>query len=103
VARYLFATHAHAAPGTFPWPTLAVNVSGSLALGLLIIGLRRRPVLRALVATGFLGAFTTFSALAVDVDLLVKDGHVWVAVAYVVASLGAGLAAVAAGVTWARR
>jgi CrcB protein len=103
VARYLFATHVHAAPGTFPWPTLAVNVSGAFVLGLLIVRLRRRPVARALAATGFLGAYTTFSTLAVDADLLGKDGHVWIALAYVTASLVVGMAAVAAGVARARR
>ena len=56
----------------FPWGTLTVNVAGSLAMGLFIAWLvAREPhtsVMRAFVATGVLGGFTTFSTFALDVD-----------------------------------
>ena len=53
-------------------------------------------------ATGFLGAFTTFSTFAVETDVLVKDGHAAIAGAYVVASVAAGVAAAVAGIRVAR-
>ena len=54
----------------FPWGTLFVNVAGSLAMGIVIAWLARRSggdaTLRLLLATGFLGGFTTFSAFSLD-------------------------------------
>ena len=49
-----------------------------------------------------LGAYTTFSTFSVETDLLVKDGHIGTAVAYVAASLVAGIAAAWLGVVLAR-
>jgi CrcB protein len=107
-ARYglseLIGTHG---AGTFPWPTFWVNVSGSLALGVLVAVLVGRARdggrWRALLGTGFLGAYTTYSTFAVEADQLVQHGHAAVAVAYVVASISAGLAAAAVGLQVGRR
>lgn len=88
-------------PGTFPLATFLINVSGSFVLGALLVLIierwRPREHFRPFAATGFLGAYTTWSTFMVDADNLVKSGHVAIAVAYVVASLVAGLAAVYAG------
>jgi CrcB protein len=90
----------------FPWATFWTNVSGSFALGLfLTVVVRRYPApvyLRAFVATGFLGAFTTFSTFAVEADLLVKDGRAGMALTYVALSLVAGVAAAAVGIALGR-
>ena len=57
------------AHGAFPWGTLAVNLTGAFALGALVgAGLDGDGY--ALAATGFLGAFTTFSTWVVDSRLL---------------------------------
>jgi len=100
-ARYGISLAVHVAPGTFPWGTFWTNVSGSFALGFfLALVLERFPpsrYLRPFVATGFLGAYTTYSTFAVETDLLVKNGHLGVALAYVMASFGAGLASAWAG------
>jgi CrcB protein len=92
---------------TFPWATFWVNVSGSLALGALVAWLvgrgRDGGRLRALLGTGLLGAYTTYSTFAVEADRLLQHGHAAVALAYVVGSVGAGLAAVAAGLRVGRR
>ena len=58
---------------------------------------------RAFAGTGVLGAYTTFSTFSVETDLLVKDGHVGTAIAYVVASLVAGIAAAWLGVVLGSR
>ena len=105
-ARYGIAQLVDITPGTFPWGTFWINVSGSFALGFLLIVLseRLRPTryLRPLLATGFLGAYTTYSTFAVEVDLLVKNGHVAIAMAYAVASFAAGWLAVWAGMSVAK-
>lgn len=96
----------------FPWSTFVVNVSGSFALGLLVVVvvevLARRAhsgvarYLRPALGTGFLGAFTTFSALALSTDQLVAHGHVALGLAYLVGSVAAGLVAVVAGIRCGR-
>jgi CrcB protein len=105
-ARYGVAQLIHVAPDTFPWSTFWTNVSGSLALGLILaLVLERFPpsrYLRPFVATGFLGAYTTYSTFAIETDLLIKDGHAGIAAAYTFGSLLAGLAAVWVGI-WAAR
>ncbi|HEX2850950.1 MAG TPA: fluoride efflux transporter CrcB [Acidimicrobiales bacterium] len=105
-ARYEVAQVIHVATGTFPWATFWTNVSGSFALGFIVIlVIERFPptrYLRPFFATGFLGAFTTFSTFAVEADLLIKDGHAAIGVAYAIGSLAAGFAAVWAGIVAAR-
>ena len=54
------------------------------------------------MATGFLGAYTTYSTFAEETDLLARNGHVGVAVAYVGASLVGGLTAVWMGLSLGR-
>ena len=105
-ARYEVAQVIHVAKGSFPWATFWTNVSGSFVLGLvLILMVERFPpsrYLRPFFATGFLGAFTTFSTLAVETDLLIKDGEPVIGIVYAVASVVAGLAAAWAGIRLAR-
>ena len=75
----------------FPFGTLAVNVVGSTMMGLFIAWLAAREphssVVRAFVATGVLGGFTTFSTFALDAIALYRDRTIWVAGAYVGASV----------------
>jgi CrcB protein len=106
-ARYAVAQLITVPAGHFPWATFWTNVSGSLVLGFLLALLIERypPALyaRAFAGTGFLGAYTTFSTFSVEADLLVKDGHTAVALAYVGASLAAGLTASWWGILGGRR
>lgn len=106
VTRYAVSLAVPAAAGQFPWDTFAVNVSGSLALGvLLILLLEQFPqgrLARPVVGSGFIGAYTTFSTFMVDAVKLAHDGKPELAAAYVVASLLCGLIAVWAGMLAAR-
>jgi fluoride exporter len=90
----------------FPWATFWTNTSGSAAIGFVLILLTERfpraRLARPLIATGFLGAFTTFSTYMVDADVLVRDHRVGIAVAYTLLSLVAGVVAVILGVVAAR-
>src|SRR5207248_8726340 len=61
-----------------------------------------RSTVRLFVATGFLGAYTTFSTFSYEAVSLARHGAVGAAVAYAVASLALGLAAVVAGILAAR-
>jgi len=101
-ARYGVAQVIHVAANTFPWATFWTNISGSFALGVILaLILERFPptrYLRPFVATGFLGAYTTYSAFAVETDLLIKNGHATIGLAYAAASLLAGFGAVWAGI-----
>lgn len=92
---------------TFPWATFGTNVTGSLALGfVLVLIVERFPpsrYLRAFFATGFIGAYTTFSTLVVEADTLVIAGRATLALVYVAASAIAGLLAVGAGMLAGRQ
>jgi len=105
-ARYGISLLVHVAPGTFPWGTFWTNVSGSFVLGFfLALVLERFPptrYLRPFVATGFLGAYTTYSTFAVETDLLVRNGYLGIALVYVVTSFGVGLTAAWVGALLAR-
>lgn len=107
VARYHLAAHHPVGPGAFPWVTLLVNLSGSLAIGLLVPVTehlaQRSSVLRPLLMIGFLGGWTTYSTLAVDATLLAKDGAVGTCLAYLVATVAGGLALVVVGHGLGRR
>lgn len=91
-------------PG-FPWGTLAVNVAGSLAIGL-AVGLLNATAAglpaRIFLVTGFLGGFTTFSAFSIDALALWQRGDMWAALTYVAVTLVLSLLAVAGGFQLAR-
>jgi len=88
----------------FPLGTLAVNVIGSFAIGLVWVHLADRGLQHWLpfLMTGVLGGFTTFSAFTLDALRLVEEGRVTAAGAYVLASLILSVLACAAGLWIAR-
>lgn len=87
--------------GTIPWTTLGINVAGSFVLAALTTVWMARPQtafwLRAGLGPGFLGSFTTFSAVALAVDRLANAGEQPVWIAYLGLSLFLGLGAAAGG------
>jgi CrcB protein len=87
-----------------PWITFAINVGGSFLLGAVVAVLdaHPHPAVRPAITIGLLGAFTTFSTLSLETYRLLDRGHVALAAAYSVGSLGAGLAAVTLGVVFGR-
>jgi fluoride exporter len=107
LVRYLLAAHHHAGPGSFPWVTLLVNLSGSLAIGFLVPMTEhlshRAPTVRPLLMIGFLGGWTTYSTLAVDATSLLQHGDVVTCLAYLAATVAGGLALVVAGDAAGRR
>ncbi|MBY0504833.1 MAG: fluoride efflux transporter CrcB [Bryobacteraceae bacterium] len=85
------------AGGSFPWGTLAVNVAGCLAIGVLAILFPVTDRWRLFLLPGFCGGFTTFSAFSLEATDLWKSGAADKALIYVAASLFLCLVAVAAG------
>lgn len=106
VARYLVDGWLAQRAGAFPWGTLAVNVSGSFLLGLLFALAIERGVLprevRAPLMIGFLGAYTTFSTLALETWRLWEDGAGGLALVNLAASALLGVAAVVLGLAIGR-
>ena len=96
--------------GSFPVAIFGINLLGSFALGLLLEGLvrngedtGRRQRLRLFAGTGFLGGFTTYSALATETDLLFRAGEMGTGILYAVGTLVLGLIAAWAGIAIAAR
>lgn len=84
----------------FPWGTFAVNVAGAAILGLVAGAVAHGAAssrTALLAGTGFCGALTTWSTLSWETLRLGESGAVRAAVANVVGSAGAGLAAAFAG------
>lgn len=104
-ARYGLALAWPTPSGGWPWATFLVNVTGAFALGALLEALARRGldagrrrVLRLGLGTGFLGAFTTYSSLATETDLLWRSSALGLGAAYGVISVVAGLGMAALGI-----
>ena len=84
----------------FPVGTLVINLTGSMLLGwfLASAGGRVSDAVRLAVATGFVGAYTTFSTYTYEADALLGNGQGVKAVVYLVGSVVLGLLAVRLGI-----
>lgn len=104
--RYGLSLAVPTSPDRFPWDTFVINVTGSAALGLLLVVLAERLApnryVRPFLGTGVTGAYTTFSTFAVEADLLVRGGHPALATGYVIGSFAAGIIAVWIGMVAGR-
>ena len=99
-------TAMHLLGPNFPWGTLAANIMGSFAMGLIIVWLAHRepatPALRAFLTVGLLGAFTTFSTFSLDVVTLYRDRTLMIAGAYLLASVILSVGALLGGLALGR-
>jgi CrcB protein len=90
----------------FPYGTLAINILGSLAMGLIAEFFALKSGLpqhwRLFLTTGMLGGFTTFSAFSLEAALLYERGEVAGAAIYVVASVVLAIGALFAGMAIVR-
>jgi CrcB protein len=102
LVRWGIASAANRLTPGWGWPgTLAVNLLGCLVFGI-VWGLSEKsgvvsPQAKLVVLTGFLGAFTTFSAFAYDTGQLMRAGRLWAAGANVAANNVLGIALFFAG------
>jgi CrcB protein len=95
VAWALDAVGAGHAPGAWPWATLAVNIVGCVLIGFAARSVVQGTTAWAFVVTGVLGGFTTFSALAVELNDLADADRMPLAIAYGAVTLVVGVAATA--------
>lgn len=90
----------------FPFGTVFVNLTGSFLMGTFVELAARRfgasAELRLLIATGFLGGYTTFSSFSLDAVALWQRGQAALGLAYAAGSVLAGLAALLAGLALGR-
>lgn len=94
-------------PGAWPWATFAANIAGALLLGYVLARLHEPGAgpgyARPFLTTGLCGALTTFSTLQLELLEMLDDAHLLLALAYVSASVGCGLAAAALASSIGRR
>jgi CrcB protein len=107
LARFVLGTLVQQKLGsTFPIGTMAVNVTGSLALGFLLrytLGTAAvGPEVRALLTSGFCGGYTTFSTFSYETAALIEDGDLQRAAWYLGLTVVLSLAAAFLGIALAR-
>ena len=106
-ARYVVAGWVQESSGnSFPWGTMTVNVIGSLLIGLAMSISSRTfwitPQVRLVLATGFLGGFTTFSTFSYETLSLIQDGEMAFASFNIVCTVTACLVGTWAGMAVGR-
>jgi len=108
-ARYLVSAAAIRIAGptaAFPWGTFTVNVLGCFLMGVLIEAIAVRysvsSEMRTFLATGVLGGFTTFSAFALDVSVLLARKDTLLVALYVAGSVGLSIFALFLGIATAK-
>lgn len=98
ICRYLIGLLPIETNSGFPVKTLAINIIGSFALGLLAAaaakGRSLDPQLALMLRVGVCGGFTTFSTFAYEAADLIKGGQAMTALAYMILSMVLGVAAV---------
>jgi fluoride exporter len=108
VARYLvYVAAGHLLGTSFPYGTLFVNVVGSFAMGVLVetwaLVWSTSTAMRLLLATGILGAFTTFSSFSLDFAVLFERRAYGLCAIYTIASFVLSVGALFAGLHLMRR
>ena len=107
IARYLMASRVQTATG-WNWPlgTVLVNILGCFLIGILYVLLVARPdpkhELRALLITGVMGGFTTFSSFSLETVTMAMNGNYGGATLNVVVSVAACLVGTMLGIALAR-
>lgn len=107
VLRYLVASVIQTpASAGFPWGIFVVNITGGLAMGIIIelaaLKIQLSQEMRAFLTVGILGGYTTFSTFSLDSVLLIQRGAYASAAAYVVGSAVLSIGAVFAGLSLVR-
>lgn len=106
LARYGMGGLVQQFSGRFPWGTVAVNLLGCLAFGMVWSSLEERwPTsgeTRMIILVGFMGAFTTFSTFIFETRQLLSNAEWMPAVGYFTLHNVGGLAALIAGLALGR-
>ncbi len=94
---------ARVGPTRLPWATLAVNVLGSLLLGIALgwsaaVATQEAATIELVIGTGFAGGLTTYSTFSFESFTLLREGRPRAALAYGALTVGLALAAVTLGI-----
>lgn len=93
--------------GHFPIATFLINMTGTFLLCYLVERARHlgrlNPLAVTVMTTGFLGAYTTFSAVSLETVQLIEDGFHWMAAGYIAGSLAGGLLMATIGFSLAKK
>lgn len=99
--RYALSLYLVKPQNLFPWPTWWINISGCVLAGIFFACTERYPILqqqtRLFLMVGILGGYTTFSSFGLETFVLLKQGHLMIALAYVISSVIVGVVGLAIG------
>lgn len=87
----------------FPFATFLINVTGSFLIGFLLAKFGDNETVKLLFVSGFLGAYTTFSAFEYEAFELTQTKQILLAFTYISLSFTLGFIGVAGGMWLARR
>jgi len=87
----------------FPFHTFIINITGSFLIGFFAAKIEMSEMMRLLLLTGFLGAYTTFSTFELETFELMRERNLLVACLYVTTSFAVGFIAVVLGVWLGRK
>jgi CrcB protein len=94
-------------PGSWPWPTFAVNIVGAFMLGYFVTRLQERlptsAYKRPFLGTGVCGALTTFSTVQLELYKMIETGRWALATGYMAATIMVSFVAVAGATAMVRR
>lgn len=91
IARYAVSKKLnHSAGASIPLGTLTVNLVGSFLLGI-ITGMQADIIILLLFGTGFMGAFTTFSTLKLEMTELYRNDYKKILILYIIITYGLGI------------
>ncbi len=85
---------------SFPLGTMLINVSGAFLIGLIFVTASLHLIsssVQVVLATGFLGGYTTFSTMSWEGVQLIRGGNRWTSVLYLGGTVALGLLAVVLG------
>ena len=107
IARYALSTYIFdISSHKFPYATLTVNVLGTFLMGILFVVIVERAAMpaemRSLLMIGFVGAFTTFSTFSLDALGLWQNGHIFMSLVYMLATIILCLIAISSAI-WLTR
>ena len=107
IARYALSTYIFdISSHKFPYATLIVNVLGTFVMGILFVVIVERSAMpsemRSLLMIGFVGAFTTFSTFSLDALGLWQNGHIFMSLVYMLATIILCLIAISSAI-WLTR
>jgi CrcB protein len=101
IVRYMLGRFvAERISSSFPLGTMLINISGAFLIGLIFVTASRHLIsssVQAVLATGFLGGYTTFSTMSWEGVQLIRGGSQWTSVLYLGGTVALGLLAVVLG------